>query len=81
MPLINGLYGYCVIVPAIEESGDAVSDAAAEMGIDEVPALSADRPALLFAVMILTGICMVASGAALLSVGLLRRRRCAEERP
>ena len=81
MPLVNGLYGYYVTVPAIEESGDAVKDAAAELGIGDIPALSADGPALLFATMILTGICMVVGGAALLSVAVLRRRRCVEKRP
>lgn len=81
MPLVNGLYGYYVFVPAIEESGDAVNDAAADLGIDDIPTLSADRPALLFAVMILTGICMIVSGAAMLSVALLRRRGRAGRRP
>src|SRR4030042_5034692 len=57
MPLVNGLYGYYVFVPAIEEPGDAVNEAAEEMGLDDIPVVSTDRIALSFKIMILAGSC------------------------
>lgn len=80
MPLANGLYGYYVVVPAIEEPGDAVREAAEELGIDDIPVVSTDRLALSFTIMILAGSCMIIIGATLLSIALWRRR-CVEKRP
>jgi len=81
MPLVNGLYGYYVTVPAIEEPGDAVKEAAEELGLEGIPVVSTGRLALTFAIMILVGSCMIVVGAALLSIALLRKRRCVEKRP
>ena len=81
MPLVNGLYGYYVFVPAIEEPGDAVQEAAEEMGLDDIPVTSTDRIALSFTIMILAGSCMIIIGAALLSIALSRKSGCVEKRP
>lgn len=80
MPLVNGLYGYYVFVPAIEEPGDAVKEAAEEMGLDDIPVASTDRIALSFTIMILAGSCMIIIGAALLSIALSRKRRCVDKK-
>ena len=81
MPLVNGIYGYYVFVPAVEEPGDAVKEAAQEIGLDDLPVLSTDRIALSFTIMILAGSCMIIIGAVLLSIALSRKRRCVEKTP
>lgn len=81
MPLVSGLYGYYVFLPAIEDAGDAVEEAAEEMGIDDIPVISAGRLALSFAIRILVGSCLIVLGAALLLIALSRKRRCVEKGP
>jgi len=81
MPLVNGLYGYYVTVPAIEETDDAVKEAAEELGLEDIPIVSTGRLALAFAIMILVGSCMIVVGAALLSIALSRNRRRIEKSP